>query len=508
MRRVLYLTIVAVAVWVLAVWLPGETPEKTEPGVPAPVGGENAADTGPWIDFSDGAVDRVVIHKPAGDVTLFKKDGEWFVTPPGGQTVRAERDKAEALTAFLRGHPPLRRLAVDGEDLAGYGVDNATRGISVFADGMEFSLTVGGMNPTGDGVYALADGPAPVAELQSSAGPMANEVLLLDTSYASRLAGGADTYFDLRALDMSRQALASIRLEGPDEGKRTNRWEISFDADNATQASFTWPEPLKGKAVSNMEADSYATRLLDLKGTRFFEPAAQAGIVEESVFDIYVRRRGNDTPERLAFSLYRPEDADPLDATNATFVLQSDWQTRPMVVAAKDVDAMLRTAFSLRDLSITHFAAHDVTRIEASYVEPGRGVRNATAERQDKVWMLDGPDGGHKLGELGMAVWKLADLRYTDEPRDVLPADARRFLVLRMFGAELDASGLQISWYELPYGVGTLVSLGGDDGPWYPVGESGQRLADELTGQLFEEGAAAGPEDAPENAANASATSP
>ncbi|MFW5734323.1 MAG: hypothetical protein ACOCWR_04605, partial [Oceanidesulfovibrio sp.] len=159
-----------------------------------------------------------------------------------------------------------------------------------------------------------------------------------------RLAGGAEQFYDLRALDMTREALASIRLVGPEDAGERMRWEIAFDRDNAARASFTWPEFLKDKPVSHMEADSYAMRLLGLRGTGLYEPADENAIEQEPAFTIYVQRRGADSPERLVFSLRRPEGADPLDAGNATFVLESDWQTQPLVVAARDVDALLRTA--------------------------------------------------------------------------------------------------------------------------------------------------------------------
>ncbi|MFW5734322.1 MAG: hypothetical protein ACOCWR_04600 [Oceanidesulfovibrio sp.] len=101
----------------------------------------------------------------------------------------------------------------------------------------------------------------------------------------------------------------------------------------------------------------------------------------------------------------------------------------------------------------------------------------------------------------------MADLAYTDEPRELLPADAVRLLVVRLYGEGLDEAGLELAWYATPYDVGALVAVDGA-GPYYPVGESGQGIADALIDQLFEEAGSVKPEDAPEPSANASATSP
>lgn len=502
MRRLLLLSAVAAAVWVLAVWLPGEDLESPESGVPGP---EQSVADGQWIDFSDGAVDRVVIRNPSGDIELFKEAGEWFVNPPESKPVRAKRGESEALTAFLRGHPPLRRLETGADSLGQYGLDNAGRGISVYADGEAFTLMLGELNPAADGIYAMAHGPFPAGD-DTNLTPAGKEVLLVDADYASRLTGGADRYFDLRALDMNREALASIRVEGPEGAERSARWEIAFDQDNATQTSFTWPESLQGKEVSLMEADSYATRLLALEGTEYYEPDAANGIEQEPAFTIYVRRRGSETPERLAFSIHRPADADPLDAKNIAFVLETDWQTKPLVVAAEDMDSLMRTAFSMRERSILHSAAHAIKRVEAAYVQPGAGTKNATAVFKDGSWGLEA--SGRELPEFGMTVWRLADLAFTDEPREVLPADANSPLVVRIYGEGLDEDGLEVAWYEISHGVGTLVSAGGVDGPYYPVGEGGRIVADELIGQLFEEARPAVSGDAPAPADNASATSP
>lgn len=506
MRRLLILSAVAAAVWVLAVWLPGEEPERPGAGVSAP---EQNASGERWIDFSDGAVDRVVIRNPAGDIELYKEAGEWFVNPPESGPVPARRGEAEALTAFLRGHPPMRRLDTAADDLRQYGLDNAERGISVFADGEAFTLVLGGLNPAADGIYAVAQGPAPADE-HAEYSPAGEDVLLVDANYASRLAGGADRFFDLRALDMNREALASIRLEGlPDarEGSQlSSGWEIVFDQDNATRASFAWPESLQGKDVSLLEADSYATRLLVLEGTAFYEPDEANDVELEPAFTIYVQRRGSQTPERLEFTIHRSADADPLDGDDATFVLEADRQTRPLVVAAEDMKGLMRTAFSMRERSITHFAAHAVHRVEAAYEQPGAGAKSATAVFLEGGWVLEG--SGRELPEFGVPVWRMADLAYTAEPVEELPAGAKSSLEVRIFGEGLDEDGLALTWYEVPHGADTLVAVGNDGGPYYPVGEIGRIIADEMIGQLFEEAVPAQSEDASAPADDASATSP
>ncbi|MFW5735716.1 MAG: hypothetical protein ACOCWR_11705, partial [Oceanidesulfovibrio sp.] len=177
MRRLLLISAAAAAIWVLAVWLPSEEPETTAPELPA--GSEQAGDLvagrARWIDFSDGAVDRVTIARPGGAIELYKQAGEWFVDTSESEPLRAERGEAEALTTFLRGHPPLRRLEVHVEDLGRYGLDKPERGISVFADGEAFTLMLGDLNPTGDGVYGVAHGPAPAAT-QEDFDPAAGQV--------------------------------------------------------------------------------------------------------------------------------------------------------------------------------------------------------------------------------------------------------------------------------------------------------------------------------------------
>jgi hypothetical protein len=385
MKRLLLLTILLVFVWAgIFLW-----PEKKD---------EQKAN---WPDFKK--LDIVKIQFDQFELT--KDKGKWRVKEKG-QDIQpyADQEKIDALIDFLQVNSPKRILdAVNKDELGEFGLDKPKK-LVVYGQ-KQWSVQIGDKNPAQDGVYALC-----------SSYP--EKLVLMNVAYADKVGTGSDTYYELKLLPFDEEQITRVRFRE----NNSTRWDI---AKKDGLFKFIAPEEITKYKVSSSETTSLFFDLGTMRAQGLAFKADQA----RHQFTLEVFYKGGETSLKIKVFKTRGKYLAQVEPNKWYFVLDQS-----------DINNLNKNVFLLRDRSILHLDTGQAQKMEL--VISGRNVQ---LYKVDGVWKLK--DNDREVPGMGLYLWRLADLKYEQDPKSQLPPTAVR-LVTWAVKDKQDKDLIKVYFYE------------------------------------------------------------
>ena len=385
MKRLLFLTVLLVFVWAgIFLW-----PEKKD---------EQKAN---WPDFKK--LDIVKIQFDQFELT--KDKGKWRVKEKG-QDIQpyADQEKIDALIDFLQVNSPKRILdAVNKDELGEFGLDKPKK-LVVYGQ-KQWSVQIGDKNPAQDGVYALC-----------SSYP--EKLVLMNVAYADKVGTGSDTYYELKLLPFDEEQITRVRFRE----NNSTRWDIT-KKDGLFK--FIAPEEITKYKVSSSETTSLFFDLGTMRAQGLAFKADQA----RHQFTLEVFYKGGETPLKIKVFKTRGKYLAQVEPNKWYFVLDQS-----------DINNLNKNVFLLRDRSILHLDTGQAQKM--NLVISGRNVK---LYKVDGVWKLK--DNDREVPGMGLYLWRLADLKYEQDPKSQLPPTAVR-LVTWAVKDKQDKDLIKVCFYE------------------------------------------------------------
>ena len=419
-----------VAVWIVALIVkngPGESLDGDAPAWPSPEAKHLDA-----VQFSGEGGEFALVHNATG----------WFVSQDSVQVLPlADQTKVDALLDFISKNRPSRDLGeYKRSEARGYGLKEPMA-LLFFRGEKGFTLTIGGHNPTGDGIYALL-----------STAP--ERLFLLGGEYARFGRRSAGYYQEMKVFRASEDGLARFGVSGGRRG-----WSIQA---NKKDYAFLTPERLQPSPVSASQAKFMVHNLTGLE--------AEALVLNATVQRGEMLLTVNATDEK-----YGPQSMSVFDAGAGGLLLgNSTHQPVPFLLTAETVNQLNKTAFEMRDRKVISV---DTSRVEGFVIS--KGDRTLAAQRTETGWK-DEESGNDILG-IDMTLWRLTELKFEKDPSGEMPAKAESVMTWRLLDGG-NKTVAAMSFYSDPTLPAQLCWLQiSEKEDFYPV--SNQLLTD-LQGQL------------------------
>ncbi len=386
-KRLIILLGLAALTWVLATTLPL---------------GKKDADPAAALTWPPdlGKASALTLTARGQDTVITRKDGAARVRLAGtNATRRADKAKVQALLDFVAGHKPKRVLGPLAPDQAEtYGLKTPSARLAVGEPAFELSL--GGTNPTGDGVYAV-----------SSAAR--DTLLLLDAGYKNQLAHSPEDFLDLRLLDFKDEAVTAARM-APGKEPLAGRDPDGFVLEKAKDSfAFAAPEALKALKVSPQAVRAWLRDLSQAKAAAV-EPVALPTSGPVFTLEIAVK----DGPAQT-LTLYRDLKRPKVYIANSTF------QPGRLRLEEEQLARLAPRVFDLRDRAII---ALDTAKVDGfAILQDNRSLK---AKKAQAGWT--DAQSGKPITGIDMTLWRLIDLKFETEPREGLPSGADSDMVWRL----------------------------------------------------------------------------
>lgn len=398
---------------------------------------------GEWARPNPGDVRQVSLKNDSGAFTLARVGREWFMDMPDGSRLRADAEKVGGLVRFVGLSRPLQRLgAADGRALRQAGLAQPTAEVAV--DGLRLSL--GAAKPRGEGVFALSG--------------RDRELLLLHPDYAEWLRRGPEFYLDAHVLSGAATDVAAVRLV---RGK-VPAWEVRRRGEGY---AFDLPAERRDAAVAANQLGLYLHEVAAIRALSLPAEAPAKGAAP--ALELLVWSASSKEPQRLA--VFAREGGA---AEGPRYVGVSSWQPAPFTLDQERVARLTVTAFTLSDRRLLRLDLGKVARVLLR--QDGRAI---TVHKTRDGWATD--NASIPVTGLDMYLWRLTDLTYLDEPREVRPAAAAPKLSMDL-GDEKGEILARLSFFlapDLPKGR-CLVQVGDRD-LYYPADD---QVLKDLAGQL------------------------
>ncbi len=389
MKRLLFLTVLLVFVWAgIFLWPEKKDDQKTN-----------------WPDFKKLNIVQIQFDQ----FELTKDRGKWRVKEKG-QHIQpyADQEKIDALIDFLQLNSPRRVLGVvSKEKLGEYGLDKPKK-LVISASKKQWSVQIGDKNPAQDGVYALC-----------SSYP--GKLLLMNVDYTDKVGAESKAYYKLKLLPFDDEQITRVRLLE----KNSTRWDIT-KKDGLFK--FVAPEKITEYKVSSSEATSLFFDLGSLRGKEIVFQADNA----KPEFLLNIFYQGSKTP--LIMRIFKRGEK---------YLARVEPEKWYFVLDHSDVDNLDKSAFLLRDRTIAHFDTDRARKMEIAGADVSG--KNIQLYQKDGVWKIN--DSNREVTGMGLYLWRLADLRYEEEPGHILPSTAVKKLTWTVKDKQ-DNELIKISFYE------------------------------------------------------------
>ena len=386
MKRLLFLTVLLVFVWAgIFLWPEKKDDQKTN-----------------WPDFKKLNIVQIQFDQ----FELTKDRGKWRVKEKG-QDIQpyADQEKIDALIDFLQLNSPRRVLGVvSKEKLGEYGLDKPKK-LVISASKKQWSVQIGDKNPAQDGVYALC-----------SSYP--GKLLLMNVDYTDKVGAESKAYYKLKLLPFDDEQITRVRLLE----KNSTRWDIT-KKDGLFK--FIAPEEITKYKVSSSETTPLFFDLGTMRAQGLAFKADQA----RHQFTLEVFYKGGETPLKIKLFKARGKYLAQVEPNKWYFVLDQS-----------DINNLNKNVFLLRDRSILHLDTGQAQKMDL--VISGRNVQ---LYKVDGVWKLK--DNDREVPGMGLYLWRLADLKYEQDPKSQFPPTAVR-LVTWAVKDKQDKDLIKVCFYE------------------------------------------------------------